>query len=125
MSERSKLRVRTKPHAHPDRKDETIIEIVRDGEVVGYIYGSREGIHIASDRLPHNRVFQTDNLMPIPSLVVTLLKKGEVCPWCGGSQIIGEMENIPSGPRVFMACPVCGPECPTILQGPEDPGILQ
>lgn len=95
MRERSELRLRVRPHIHPERQQETIVEIVRAGEVVATLYGSREGVHIVSDRVllyaPFR--FETDG---VASLVVPLLADGESCPWCQGS---GQFGDHP--------CPVC------------------
>ena len=102
MSDRSILRIRTHGHIDPSRpKDEWIVEVWRSGKVVASIYGSREGVHIISDRLPVNRVFRADGLAPSPALVVGLLDEGETCPWCEGRGIL----DLPSGEQ---ACPVCG-----------------
>ena len=57
MTERSVLRVRQRPHVHPERKDEEVWEVLRGGKVVATIYGSREGINIVSDLAPRNRAF--------------------------------------------------------------------
>jgi len=102
MSQRSILRVRQQPHVHPDRRDEIIIEVVRDGEVAATIYGSREGVHIVSERWPHNRAFSIEGaLFKVPGLAVALLKADETCPWCGRKRPIPEGET--------SECPVCKP----------------
>jgi hypothetical protein len=98
MTARSVLRVRTVEHIHPDRKNETIIEVWRDGAVVATIYGSREGLHIVSERFDNRRNlpfrFQAENAPP--SFVVPLLKENETCPWCSGvKEFLGN------------SCPVC------------------
>lgn len=89
LSERSVLRLRMREHSHPERKGEAVVEVVRDGEVVAVIYGSREGLHINSARFTPDRnrpfYFHRTELMPLPSWVLPLLAEGEVCPWCGGS----------------------------------------
>lgn len=101
MSQRSVLRIRE--HIHPQRRDETVVEVLRDGVVVASIYGSREGIHIVTERQPQSRVFAIEgNVFPTPGWSVTLLAEGETCPWCQGRQTL----KMPEGP---MACPVCGP----------------
>lgn len=101
MSDRSLLRISPRKHIDPNRpKDEWTVEVWRDGEVVATIYGSREGVHIFSDRLPANRVFLAEGMGPQPGLVVGLLKEGEICPWCEGKGVI----PLPSGNQ---PCPVC------------------
>lgn len=103
MSQRSILRVREKGHVHPQRQGETVIEVLRDGVVVASIYGSREGLHIVTERQPHSRVFAIEGkLFPTPGWSITLLAEGETCPWCQGAQTL-------EGPDGQMACPVCAP----------------
>lgn len=104
MPERSTLRVRTRPHIHPDRKSDTIVEVVRSGEIVATIYGSREGVHIVSDlfgeRGEHvNPIFVDTRGVAAgsPGVAIPLLRDDEFCPWCGDSQFIG-----PEAP-----CPIC------------------
>lgn len=99
MSQRSELRLRTRPHFHPDRQNETIIEVVRDGRVVATIYGSREGVQIVSERFD----FKDNVNQPVgmdvnntPTLVVPLLMQGEPCPWCNNS-----------GRSAVGVCPIC------------------
>jgi hypothetical protein len=96
MSERSTLQLRVKPHFRPDRQEDIIVEVLRDGEVAATIYGSREGIHIFSERLQIDRnlpfFMSMDNAQ---GCVIPLLKSGEECPWCS--------EGAPIRP-----CPVCG-----------------
>lgn len=104
MTERSVLRVRTRPHSNPERADETIIEIVRDGQIVGFIYGSREGVHVASSRLEEDSnntpfFFQAGGMLP--GYVIPLLSITEVCPWCEDRGLI-ELE-----PGKLRSCPVC------------------
>jgi hypothetical protein len=93
---RSVLRVRDRAHFHPDRQDELIIEVVREGEVVATVYGSREGIQVvAGTRMPTaiaTRVSPPGNY----TLVVCLPREGEACPWCNGTRVIVD------GP-----CPLC------------------
>lgn len=100
LSERSVLRVRVRPHFHPDRQNETVCEVLRDGEVVATIYGSREGLHITSNRLRATRppFYFEASLAGVPSYVVPLLKSDEPCPWCDGAGL-----QLP-------VCPVCGAE---------------
>jgi hypothetical protein len=109
MNPRSILRVRPAPHIHPDRRDEVIVEVLRDGQVVASIYGSREGIHIASERLgPETR--NTPFRLELPSspevkmeqgFIVPLLATDEPCPWCEMG-LLGVIRAIP--------CPVCNPD---------------
>lgn len=101
---RSILRVRDRDHIHPGRRGETVIEVVREGEVVAHIYGSREGLHIVTERQPHNRVFAIEGkLTPTPGWSLTLLKKGEPCPWCAGEG------HLRLGEHEIIMCPVCSP----------------
>jgi hypothetical protein len=101
---RSVLRIRQEPHTHPARREEAVIEVVRDGEVVAMIYGSREGVHITSMRLDSsmsNTPFRLDlplSLAPVPGFVIPLLAEGEACPWCNG---VGLLK--PDG----ALCPAC------------------
>jgi hypothetical protein len=100
VSERSVLRVRQRSHIHPDRQEDTIIEVLRGGEVVATIYGSREGVQVISARLaenfnqPFRFNFKGGGVPDSPSCIVPLLAKREECPWCGGS-------------GTFMNAPVC------------------
>lgn len=84
------------PHFVPGRQKETVVAVLRDGELVASIYGSREGIHIVSERLKEDGnvpFFMTvDDHMT--SWVVPLLKAGEECPWCAEGSTI-------------RPCPVC------------------
>lgn len=97
---RSLLRVRSHGHSDPARdKGEWIVEVWRDAQVVATIYGSREGVHIVSERFN----FETGQNSPfgmdvdgVPSVVVPLLEAGETCPWCSGSR------KFLNGP-----CPLC------------------
>lgn len=111
LNPRSVLRVRTVPHIHPDRKTDIIIEVLRDDEVVATIYGSREGVHIVSDRLQEstaNMPFRLSELsFPKAGFVIPLLAEGESCPWCAGAGIVDV-----NGPR---PCPVCRPLEPATL----------
>jgi hypothetical protein len=93
MAERSVLKVRLRPHIHPDRQAEEIWEVWRGGKLVASIYGSREGIHIVSDRVLECPPFRF-MVGGMPSLVVPLIEEGESCPWCSGGAVI---EN----------CPIC------------------
>jgi len=102
VSERSLLRVRERDHIHPQRKGEVVWEVVRDGEVVATIYGSREGVHIVSERLgpsSRNRPFLLE-VAGKPSWVIPLLDDNEVCPWCQGTEVANI--GVASGP-----CPIC------------------
>jgi hypothetical protein len=89
VPDRSVLRVRARPHSHPDQREDTIIEVMRDGDVAATIYGSREGIHIVSARLDAStrnspfRLALPPSIAPTPGIVVPLLAEGERCPWCG------------------------------------------
>jgi len=107
--ERSILRLRTKPHIHPDRREETIVEVVRDGKVVATIYGTREGVQIVSDRIEQSRppVYLDGQTLPVPvqSIVVPLLAKDEVCPWCQGTGVL-PLGMHPGNP-VLTACSLC------------------
>jgi hypothetical protein len=96
MSNRSVLQFRVKPHFHPDRQEDVVVEVLRDGEVAATIYGSREGIHVVSERLQGDKnvpFFMT--VADTPSCVIPLLKTDEECPWCS--------EGMDMRP-----CPVCG-----------------
>jgi hypothetical protein len=95
---RSLLQLRWKPHHDPERAGEHIVEVVRGEETVATIYGTREGIQICSSRLPGNSPPFGFRAHDMPSLIVPLLKPGEVCPWCQG---MGSLDD--SG----FACPVC------------------
>lgn len=97
---RSKLRVRQQPHVHPERGEDTIVEVVRDGEVVATIYGSREGIHIVSKLLGGARAPFYFETAKSPSYVIPLLRDGEACPWCQNTKLI----EVSYGPA---PCPVC------------------
>lgn len=101
MTERSVLRIRERQHIHPGRREETVIEVLRGGEVVAVIYGSRQGIHIVSELARRNRTFLMEGAGPSPSWVIPLLAEGEVCPWCEGNKIV----RVPPGEVVL--CPVC------------------
>ena len=104
MSKRSTLSLRVHPHIHPDRQEDIIAEVLRDGEVAATIYGSREGLHIVSDRLGHQPFYVQINGRP--SLVIPLLKEGEECPWC----LEGVLRVVKSatGQTAAEPCPVCG-----------------
>lgn len=99
-TERSILRVRERDHIHPQRKGETVIEVLRGGEVVATIYGSLEGLNVVSDLAPRNRAFLMEGAGPTPSWVLPLLAVGEACPWCGGVKLIRT-------PTEVVECPVC------------------
>lgn len=95
-AERSLLRVRERKHLHPDRQDEIVIEVIRKGKVIAFIYGSREGIHVCSDALndtDKNRPFFFDS-GAMPGVILPLLEAGDPCPWCDGD----------AGPET---CPFC------------------
>jgi hypothetical protein len=98
--------VRERPHFDPDRRDDVIVEVVRDGKVAATIYGSREGLAIVSERFEpagQNRpFFFWTPLTPKASYVIPLLDKDEKCPWCDSTRLV-ELGN---GPR---QCPVCAP----------------
>ena len=105
MSPRSKLQLRQVRHSDPARGEEPVIQVLRDGEVVATIYGSREGVHIVSERLsgrdrPNRPFFFQLGDLP-PGYVVPLLVPEEVCPWCEGN---GEI--LWSATEVRL-CPVC------------------
>jgi hypothetical protein len=96
MSDRSVLQFRVKPHFHPDRQEDVVVEVLRDGEVAATIYGSREGVHIVSERLQPDRNLPFFMLVnETPSCVIPLLKAGEECPWCL------------AGMAIMRPCPVC------------------
>jgi hypothetical protein len=86
------------PHMHPDRSGDVVVEVVRDGEVLATIYGSREGVHLVSDLVERNRPFgfAASEILPSPSWVLPLLRDGDLCPWCSGARVLGDL-----------ACPVC------------------
>jgi len=87
MCERSILRLRTRPHIRPERSDETIVEVLRDGVVVASIFGSREGVNIVSERLRSNSdPFRFDVTGGAASIVLPLLSDDEPCPWCQSTQ---------------------------------------
>ena len=101
MTNRSRLQVRS--HVDPARRGEYIFAVLRDGEVVATIFGSREGLHIVSERLADSSrnkpfFFQVGDLPP--GYVIPLLQEGEECPWCKGAGVIAAGES----PR---PCPVC------------------
>jgi hypothetical protein len=103
MSERSTLSLRVRPHFHPDRQEDIVVEVMREGEVAATIYGSREGIQVVSERFEPerggpNRVFYMQ-VGETSSVVVPLLRPGEPCPWCA--------DGVEVRP-----CPVCGKEQP-------------
>ncbi len=94
--ERSTLRVRERPHIDPRRNGEMVVEVLRDGEVVAHVYGSREGVHVVSPRIREGkgaRFFQADNHPA--SIIVPLLREEDGCPWC--------MSVLPG-----LTCPWCG-----------------
>jgi hypothetical protein len=99
MSERSTLQMRVRPHFRPDREEDIVVEVVREGEVVATIYGSREGVQIVSELIAKNqppfglRVSVGEDSSP--SYVIPLLKPGEECPWCA------------EGVTLNKPCPVC------------------
>lgn len=103
LAPRSILRLRARPHMYPDRADDVIVEVVRDGEVVGTIYGSREGVQIVSNSFRNGarRVISTDVRGGAPGLVVPLLRPGEPCPWCA------DQGKIAAGEHASMDCPIC------------------
>lgn len=106
VSPRSELRLRTRAHSGFGREGEAVVEVLRGDEVVASIYGSREGIHIVSDRLgteTTNRALHTTDpaVFPTPGYVIPLLAQGETCPWCGGQGVIELNGTRP--------CPICRP----------------
>lgn len=101
MTERSVLRVRNRPHFHPDRRNETVVEVLRGGEVVATIYGSREGIHVVSGRGIYRRPFMMETEGGDPTWALPLMTKDEICPWCDGSKMLL------LGPDKAVVCPVC------------------
>jgi len=99
---RSALRLRRIPHTHPDRVDDTIVEVLRGGEVVATIYGSREGLHVVSELASINGAFRMEGgAMPVPSWVLPLLAENELCPWCENTGIV-KLQAAKGDP-----CPVC------------------
>src|SRR5579864_1416789 len=104
-NERNALRLRDRSHFHPDRQNEVIVEVVRDGRTIATIYGSREGIHVVTDLAPRMRPFLMKVEGATPSWVLPLLAEDEECPWCEGRKVI----QLTSQTAV---CPVC--------QGPPD-----
>ncbi len=107
---RSELRLRARPHIQPGREDEAVVEVVRGGEVVGTIYGSREGIHVVSGFFGRDggnvKVIGFDVQLDgvqfgNPGLVVAMLRPGELCPWCGRKV---------AGKQFSLDCPLCGTE---------------
>jgi hypothetical protein len=82
---RSLLRVRPHPHADPNRKGEFIVEVWRGSEVVATIYGSREGVHIVSQRLGGRNQPLAMDINDMPTVLVPLLASDEACPWCNGT----------------------------------------
>jgi len=94
---RSVLHLRTRPHVNPERQGEVIVDVVREGTVVGTIYGSREGIHIfsATERGATAIGIKTDH--GAQGILIQLLRPGEPCPWCDGEKRIGA--GVP--------CPLC------------------
>jgi hypothetical protein len=105
---RGVLRVRARPHVHPDHQDDVIVEVVREGEVVATIYGSREGVHIVSpcfgaEAARKSRAFLTGvSGGALPGMLVPLLREREPCPWCGGARTIA------AGEGGSVECPICG-----------------
>jgi hypothetical protein len=86
MAERSILRIREKPHVDPAREAETIVEVLRDGNVVAHIYGTREGVQIVSHRIPkESRALYLDIEGLPPAVMLPLLDPSDACPWCGGT----------------------------------------
>lgn len=104
LGPKSILRLRARPHLHPDRGGEAIVEVVREGVVVATIYGSREGVHIVSPCFEVNvgqpRSFVTNVRGAMPGLLVPLLRPGETCPWCAGLKMI-------EGGAFGLDCPLC------------------
>jgi hypothetical protein len=100
---RSELRLRERPHIHPNRQRELIVEILRGGEVVGTIYGAREGVHIFSATGVEGKVIGVMTDVGLPGLLVRLLKPGEMCPWCKGKKKIA-VEGDKQGD---VPCPLC------------------
>jgi hypothetical protein len=100
MIARSTLRVRETPHIDRDRQGDTIIEVIRDGETVAMIYGSREGIHLVSDTLkdPRNLPFMLEVHDTPPGIVIPLLRPTETCPWCSDYGFMGP----------GLVCQLCG-----------------
>jgi hypothetical protein len=113
MNERSILQVRQRDHFQADRKGELVIEVIRDGIGVATIYGSREGIHITSERFGNtrNRPFPLPVEIPaaMPSIVVPLLDEREECPWCRGTGSVGLL--VTADAKVTIACPICEAGC--------------
>jgi hypothetical protein len=102
-TDRSKLQVRAQ--VDPARKGEYVFAVLRDGEVVATIYGSREGLRIVSERFTENqrnKPFFFEAVELPPGYVIPLLKQDEQCPWCAGSGMV----HIGEGPEVRI-CPVC------------------
>jgi hypothetical protein len=86
MADRSLLRVCPRSHVDPNReKGEFIVEVWRGAEVVATIYGSREGVHIVSKRLGGRNQPLAIEINDMPTVLVPLLARDEVCPWCNGA----------------------------------------
>lgn len=98
---RCTLRVREHQHLHPDRADETVIEVLRGDEVLAQIYGSYEGVHVVSPLLSesHNEPFRLDGVSA-HGVVIPLISSADLCPWCEGARVVTlNNEQRP--------CPVC------------------
>jgi hypothetical protein len=90
MSQRSELHLRARPHHHPDRAGEPIVEVWRNGAHVATIYGTREGVQIVSEYITgdgRNVAFFFE-AAEMPSYVIPLLAPDETCPWCEGKKLI-------------------------------------
>lgn len=99
MTGRSELRPTT-GHVENERADETKVEVVRGGEVVATIYGTREGIQVVINEAligPQQPPFRFE-VTGIKSVVVPLMRTNEQCPWCLGTG---------TAPTIHAACPVC------------------
>lgn len=100
MSERSTLQLRVRPHFHPDRQEDIVVEVMRAGEVAATIYGSREGVHVVGGRVGDSQSPFGLHINGVASWVVPLLLESEDCPWCkdGLNEVFGSVD----------VCPVCG-----------------
>jgi hypothetical protein len=109
VSKRRVLRLRERGHSQPGRANENVVEVVRAGQVVATIYGSREGIHITSEVFGgHGEGLRAlffaveDPPGSMPGIVIPILAPGEICPWCDDLKRV-VLSNGPDQP-----CPVCG-----------------
>lgn len=105
---RSLLRFAKRPHIVRGYPGGPFVEVVRDGEVVATIYGTREGVQIVSEAFgtngerlsPFGMAVDVPNSGRIASVIVPLLRTDEECPWCKDDKLI----DLGNGPVV---CPAC------------------